>query len=129
MCAIEYGRLIRERNDPRWQQTTEVHTSSLICQARPKVHYTAHQTMAQLVFLFHGIATSSRIYGFHYQGGASLRRWQKKRPSWFNACSLLKTVYTRAGGELTDPQEGGRLRISNTTIFSGDRPCLGVRQC
>ena len=42
---------------------------------------------------------------------------------------ILKTVYTRAGGELTDPQEGGRLRISNTTIFSGDRPCLGVRQC
>ena len=24
---------------------------------------------------------------------------------------LLTTVYTRAGGELTDPQEGGRLRI------------------
>jgi len=41
---------------------------------------------------------------------------------------VLKTVYTRAGGELTDPQEGCKLR--NIKIrSSGDQPCLGVRQC
>jgi hypothetical protein len=98
VCAIEYARLIRERNDSRWQQTTEVHTSSLICQARPKVHYTAQQTMAQLVFLLHCIATSSRIYGFDYRGGASLRGRQKKRPSWINACSSPSSLKSGFNG-------------------------------
>ena len=78
MCAMEYARLIRERNDPRWQQTTEVHTSSLTYQARPKAHYTARQTMEQLVFLLHGMATSSRTFGFDDQGGASLRGAKKE---------------------------------------------------
>ncbi len=41
---------------------------------------------------------------------------------------VLKTVYTRAGGELTDPQEGCKLR--NIKIrSSGEQPCSGVRQC
>jgi impB/mucB/samB family len=34
---------------------------------------------------------------------------------------LLKTVYTRAGGELTDPQEGCKLRNIKTTS-SGEQP-------
>jgi hypothetical protein len=101
VCAIEYARLIRERNDPRWQQTTEVHTSSLTYQARSEAHYTARQTMEQLDFLLHGMATSSRTYGFDYQGGASLRRWQKKRPVWINACSSpssLESGFNGTGG-------------------------------
>jgi len=41
---------------------------------------------------------------------------------------VLKTVYTRAGEELTDPQGGCKLR--NTKFrSSGEQPCLGVRQC
>jgi len=98
VCAMEYARLIRERNDPRWQQTTEVHTSSLTYQARPKVHYPAQQTMEQLVFLLHGIATSSRIYGFDYRGGVSLRGRQKKRPSWFNSCSSPSSLKSGFNG-------------------------------
>ena len=78
MCAMEYARLIRERNDPRWQQTTEVHTSCLTYQARPKAHYTAQQTVEQLVFLLHSMATRSRTYGFDDQGGASLRGGKKR---------------------------------------------------
>jgi transposase len=41
---------------------------------------------------------------------------------------VLKTVYTRAGEELTDPQGGCKLR-STKFRSSGDQPCLGVRQC
>jgi hypothetical protein len=37
---------------------------------------------------------------------------------------VLKTVYTRAGEELTDPQEGCKLRKIQTTS-SGEQPCLG----
>jgi DNA-directed RNA polymerase specialized sigma24 family protein len=39
---------------------------------------------------------------------------------------LLKTVYTRAGGELTDPQEGCKLKDIEIRS-SGEQPCLGVR--
>src|SRR5260370_40131943 len=42
--------------------------------------------------------------------------------------ALLKTVYTRAGIELTDPQEGCKLKDIQITS-SGEQPCLGVRQC
>ncbi|MDQ6662016.1 MAG: hypothetical protein M3Z24_13765, partial [Chloroflexota bacterium] len=41
---------------------------------------------------------------------------------------LLKTVYTRAGEELTDPQDGCKLRDIKIRS-SGEQPCLGVRQC
>jgi hypothetical protein len=40
---------------------------------------------------------------------------------------LLKTVYTRAGEELTDPQESCKLRNIKLKS-SGEQPCLGVRQ-
>jgi hypothetical protein len=40
---------------------------------------------------------------------------------------LLKPVYTRAGGELTDPQEGCKLKDIKIKT-SGEQPCLGVRQ-
>ncbi len=39
---------------------------------------------------------------------------------------VLKTVYTRAGGELTDPQEGCKLKDIKLKS-SGEQPCLGVR--
>ena len=41
--------------------------------------------------------------------------------------TLLKPVYTRAGGELTDPQEGCKLKDIKIKT-SGEQPCLGVRQ-
>jgi type I restriction enzyme M protein len=40
---------------------------------------------------------------------------------------ILKTVYTRADEELTDPQESCKLRSIKTTS-SGEQPCEGVRQ-
>jgi len=40
---------------------------------------------------------------------------------------VLKPVYTRAGGELTDPQEGCKLKDIKIKT-SGEQPCLGVRQ-
>src|SRR5215813_1994137 len=57
-------------------------------------------------------------------------RKANRNSHWINddLYRLLKTVYTRAGEELTDPQEGCKLRnITNTS--SGEQPCLGVRQC
>jgi len=41
--------------------------------------------------------------------------------------ALLTTVYTRAGVELTDPQEGCKLKDIKIKS-SGEQPCLGVRQ-
>src|SRR5260221_6542421 len=46
----------------------------------------------------------------------------------FARAALLKTVYTRAGIELTDPQEGCKLKDIQIKS-SGEQPCLGVRQC
>jgi hypothetical protein len=54
--------------------------------------------------------------------------WQRLEGPLLNALAervkLLKTVSTRASGELTDPQEGWRLRRANTTIVAGDRSCV-----
>lgn len=41
--------------------------------------------------------------------------------------AVLRTVYTRAGVELTDPQESCKLEDIKTTS-PGEQPCLGVRQ-
>ena len=46
--------------------------------------------------------------------------------SYLGWAPILTTVYTRAGIELTDPQEGCKLKDIKLTS-SGEQPCLGVR--
>ena len=82
--------------------------------------------------LIHTAFLASHLLGVEYRALLQVL-WQLCRPGglvcWTEMAfplTILKTVYTRAGVELTDPQEGCKLR--NTQIrSSGEQPCLGVR--
>jgi hypothetical protein len=70
-----------------------------------------------------------RRYKSAVEGFLSWYAREEQRPLTFATLTpiVLTTVYTRAGVELTDPQEGCKLRDSKITS-SGEQPCLGVRQ-
>jgi len=63
----------------------------------------------------------------HYQAFAQDAARSGQSYERFLLGLVLKTVYTRAGGELTDPQEGCKLKDIKIKT-SGEQPCLGVRQ-